>query len=144
MTTTKRKPAGKPWQPGQSGNPAGKPKGTRNPVLAALDAVGEANAKAILERTVTAALTGDIRAADSILSRVWPARKGRPINLTIGNVTTSAGVQSALSDVLQAMAAGQITTDEAAAVASLLETQRRAIETTELAERISALEARKP
>lgn len=142
--TTARKPRGKPLQPGQSGNPAGKPKGIRNPVLAALDKVGEASAKAILERTVTAALAGDIRAADSILSRVWPARKGRPINLAIGDVTTSAGVQAALSDVLQAMAAGEITTDEAAAVASLLETQRRAIETSELAERIAALEARKP
>jgi hypothetical protein len=40
------------------------------------------------------------------------------------------------------VAAGELTPDEAQAVAGVVEVQRRAIETAELAERIAALEAR--
>ena len=45
--------------------------------------------------------------------------------------------------VVAAMAASEITPDEAAAVASMLETQRRAIETHDHEQRIRDLEANK-
>ena len=41
------------------------------------------------------------------------------------------------------MAAGEITPDEGAAVAAVLETRRRAIETVELESRVAALEEKK-
>jgi hypothetical protein len=66
------------FQPGKSG----KPKGSRNHVLAALDQIGSENAEAILREAVKMAIGDeksppDLRAAELILSRVWPARKGR-------------------------------------------------------------------
>jgi hypothetical protein len=47
----------------------------------------------------------------------------------------------ALAIVAQAVASGTITPAEGQAVAAILETQRRAVETAELAARIEALEA---
>jgi hypothetical protein len=44
--------------------------------------------------------------------------------------------------VTEAVAAGELSPDEGQAVAALLETQRRAIETAKLEERIAALEAK--
>ncbi len=46
--------------------------------------------------------------------------------------------------VAEAVAAGEITPDEGQAVAAVLETQRRAIETSQLEQRLAALEARQP
>jgi hypothetical protein len=131
------------FKPGQSGNPKGKPHGTRNAALVALDTIGEANAKDILQAAVNAAKGGDMRATEVILSRVWPARKGRPVMLELPAVYDAGTAVEALSAITAAAAAGEITTDEAAALAGLIETTRRTIETAELETRIAALEAKK-
>ena len=136
-----KKQRGKPFQPGQSGNPRGMPAGSRHKATKLLDAIGEAGAKDVLDATLQAARGGDMTAAKIILDRAWPARKSRTVALDLPAVTTAEGVTAAMAAVVQAMAAGEIAPDEAAAVASVIEGQRRAIETTDLAERIAALEA---
>jgi hypothetical protein len=55
-------------------------------------------------------------------------------------IKTAADLVRALGNVAAAMAAGDITPDEAQAVASVLESKRRAIETVDLEARIVALE----
>lgn len=140
--TPPRKPKRGAFRPGQSGNPAGKPKGARNPVLVALDAIGSAAAKDVLAAAVKAAKSGDMRAAAILLDRCWPARKGRPIALEIPPVKTAADLPGALAAITAAVASGELTTDEGAAFASLLDAQRRGIETADLAARIEVLESR--
>jgi hypothetical protein len=49
-------------------------------------------------------------------------------------------VLAALSSTVEAMAGGEITPDEAAVVAGVLETKRKAIETVELEARLARLE----
>ena len=63
---------------------------------------------------------------------MWPIRKGRPVSLQLPAIKTAADVVGALGAVADAMAGGEITPDEGAAVAAVLETKRRAIETAEL------------
>jgi hypothetical protein len=130
------------WQPGQSGNPAGRPKGARNKALLALDAMGEEGARDIMKAVITAAQNGDMRAAEILLRRLWPERKGRPITLDLPPIQSAADLAAAMGAVTQAVAAGELSPDEGQAVAALLETQRRAIETAELEKRIAALETR--
>ncbi len=132
---------GRPFQPGQSGNPAGKPKGARNRALAALDAIGEEHAPAILQTVVDAAKGGDVRAAETILSRIWPVRKGRPVSgVELPAIATPADLVTALSVVAKAVGDGDLSPDEAQAVAGILEIQRRAAETLNLEQRLAALE----
>jgi len=50
---------------------------------------------------------------------------------------------TALGTLADAVAGGDITPDEGAAVANILETKRRAIETVELEIRVSALEQKR-
>ena len=78
-----------------------------------------------------------------VLARIWPARKGRPIALTLPPIKTAGDVVTALGAVADAVAAGDITPDEGSAVANVLETKRRSIETADLERRIEVLESEK-
>jgi hypothetical protein len=130
---------GRPFEPGNPGGP-GRPVGSRNKATLALDQIADDAGKAILEKMVEAAKDGDLRAADLVLSRIWPARKGRPISLELPKIDTAADLVAGLGRVADAVAAGDITPDEGQAVSAVLETKRRAIETLELEIRITALE----
>ena len=138
----KKQPKGGRFRPGVSGNPAGKPKGARNKVLLALDQVGADSASEVLNAAVQAAKNGDMRAAELILSRIWPARKGRPVMLQLPAMKVAADLASAIGAVVSATASGTITPDEGQAITGILEAQRKAIETVELEDRLRAIEER--
>lgn len=137
------KTRGKPFEPGNPGGP-GRPTGSRNRATLLLDKLAEEDGKDILAKTIEAAKGGDLRAADIVLSRVWPVRRGgRPITFELPPIETVADIVKAVGSVATAVAGGELTPEEGSAVASILEMKRRAIETTELENRISALEQRK-
>ena len=134
------KQRGRPWKPGQSGNPAGRKKGHRFPVLAALDAIGQENVQDLLRQVVAQALAGDMVAARIILDRCWPAPKGRLIPLNLPVIKTVRDLSDAHDAVLKALSEALITTEEGAGIINLLENRRRIIETLELETRITSLE----
>lgn len=138
--TTAPKQPGKRFVRGQSGNPSGRPAGARHAALMALDAIGSEGAAAVMLGVVNAAKGGDMRAAEILLRRLWPERRGRPVLLDLPAISDSVDIVAALSAITGAVAAGELTPDEGAAVASIIETQRRAVETLELERRLAVLE----
>ena len=65
-----------------------------------------------------------MRAAELVLSRIWPARKGRPITLALPSIKNAADIVFALGAVADAVAAGDVTPDEGSAgSANVLETK---------------------
>ena len=70
--------------------------------------------------------------------------RGRPVQLELPVVQAADGVSDAVAVIVEGMAAGDITPEEAATISSVLEARRKAIETQELAERISRLEQQTP
>ncbi len=131
---------GRPFKRGQSGNAKGKPPGARHAALLALDAIGAEGAEDIMHAVVAAARVGDMRAADILLRRLWPERKGRPVLLDLSAIETASDIAAALGSVTGAVAAGELSPEEGAAVATILEVQRRAVEPVELERRLMALE----
>ena len=89
---------------------------------------------------VAAAKGGDMRAADILLRRLWPERKGRPVQMDLPAIMVPSDIVAALGAVAEAVAAGELSPEEGAAVAGILEAQRRAVETVEMEARIAALE----
>ncbi len=108
-----------------------------------LDALADGEAETILQKQIELAKGGDQRAAEVILSRAWPARKSRAINLDLPPVTAAADIVPALGRIADAVAGGEITPDEGAAVAAVLEGKRKAIETIDVLARIEALERKR-
>ena len=140
MTETTGEEQGPRWEPGKSGNPAGRPKGSRHVALLALDAIGAKAGKDIMTAVVNAAKGGDMRAADILLRRLWPERKGRPVLIDLPRIVGTSDIVTALGAVTNAVSTGELTPDEGAAVAGVLEAQRRAVETIDLEARLTALE----
>ena len=128
------------FKPVNRAKPNGRPAGSRNKATVLLDQMAEGDATEILATVTTAAKAGDLRAAEILLSRIWPVRKGRPVALDLPALESAADVVSALSVVAAAMASGDITPEEAQAVAAVLEGKRRAVETVALEARIAVLE----
>ena len=67
---------------GQSGNPAGKPKGTRNATTLALEALLDGQASALTQKAINLTLAGDMAALRLCLDRILPPRKTAPWFLT--------------------------------------------------------------
>lgn len=138
--STGRDQAGR-WTRGNAGNPAGRPPGSRHAAYRALDQIGQDGAEAALRAVVKAAGAGDLRAAEILLSRCWPAGKGRPVPLPLPPLRTPADILAAHAALIAALAEGAISAEEAQAVGTVIESTRKAIETGDLAARIAALEA---
>ena len=81
-----------------------------------------------------------MRAADILLRRLWPERKGRPVQMHLPAIMVPGDIVAALGAVADAVAAGELSPEEGAAVAGILEAQRRAVETVEMEARIARLE----
>ncbi len=128
------------FKPGESGNPKGRPAGSKNAAIAALDAIGEESAQDLIRSVVANALDGDTAAARIILDRAWPVRKGRPVSFVMPKVETAADTAKALGGVLEAVANGLLTIEEGQGMAAILESQRKALELTAIEERLTALE----
>ena len=126
--------------PGMSGNPAGRPRGSRNKAAALLAGRLDQEWQAVADCLVAAAKAGNAAAANAVLDRVAPRPRGRSIVLDLPRIVTLEDVDAAVDTVLDAVAAGQVTPQEAATVSGIIETKRRVIESRALDGRVRALE----
>ena len=93
-----------------------------------LDALGDDEARAVLDVVVQRAKAGDVRAAEILLNRAWPVPKGRPVVLDLPPVNTPSDAVVASAVVLAAAAEGRLTPSEAGTMLGLLETHMQAVE----------------
>lgn len=133
---------GKRWEPGQSGNPEGRPKGSRNKVTLFAEALLEGEASAIIRRLIDGALQGDPACLRLCVDRIAPQVKDRTISLDLPSLSNAGDAVKVMASVVRAVAQGQITPTEGATVASLVDSFRRVLETKELERRILKLESR--
>ena len=125
------------WKPGQSGNPAGRPRGSRNKVTkyrAELEARGTAVIATIIER----ALDGDMQAARLVIERISPPIRAQAsqvrFDLPDGDLSVKA------SAILDAVAGGHVSVDVGKTLVDTLAGIARIVEITELEARLVALE----
>jgi hypothetical protein len=121
------------YRRGSSGNPAGKKTGTRNRATLLKASLNEGEDATIARVVVEKALAGDAVAARFVLERLQPRPRGRAIHLVIPEGESAAGdVVATFNAALKAMAAGEITPDEALAVARFLEGRFRVLKAWKL------------
>ena len=139
LETTERKQVG--FQKGVSGNPSGRPKGSRHKATLALEALLEGEAEGITRKAIEAAKAGDMVAIRRVLDRVCPPRKTRSIEIDLPPIGDAAGVSLAQEEVLKAVCTGELDLDQAQALSGLLEARRQFLETSELEARLTELES---
>ena len=135
------KPRGRPFEPGQSGNPNGRPKGARNKATALAEQLLDGEMDALLRKLVEKAKEGETAALRLCLDRLLPPRRGRLVTFELPTIETAKDACAAASAVLAACANGELSPAEAADFMGLIEAHVRMAETTELEARLAALEA---
>lgn len=124
---------------GQSGNPSGRPKGIKDRRVALRELLSPF-AGDLIGKAVELALMGDTQALRICLDRIIPHAKEDPIDMRLPKIATPADCTTAQAAVLDAVADGQLLPAGGQALSSLIENQRRAFETTELAQRLAVIE----
>ncbi len=130
------------FKPGQSGNPAGKPKGARSATTLMIEALLDGQAKALTQAAIDKALSGDITALKLCLDRLAPPRKDRPVTFEMPAIDVTHDLPKATLALMQAVAAGELTPSEAAELGKLIDAHVRAIELTDINRRLEALEGK--
>ena len=125
---------------GQSGNPAGKPKGTRNATTLALEALLDGQASALTQKAINLALAGDMAALRLCLDRILPPRKDSPVAFDLPEMKTLNDTVSAMGAIVKAVGDGDLTPTEAAELTKMVQAFAKIIETAELEERVRKLE----
>jgi hypothetical protein len=136
-TGTERNRNGR-FAPGCSGNPAGKRKGTRNRATLLAAALREDEGEAVARVVIDKALAGDAVAARFCLSLLSPKPRGRAITLDLPEAAGPGDVVAAFNATLAAMAAGEITPDEALVVTKVLDGRLRALKAWQLEEKLTS------
>jgi uncharacterized protein DUF5681 len=109
------------WQKGQSGNPAGRPRRSRNKTTILMQNLLEDEAEAIARKAIEMAKAGDMAAIRVCMDRLAPARRGAAISCELPPVETSGGAVAAMAAIIAAVAAGDVTPAEAASLARVID-----------------------
>jgi hypothetical protein len=128
------------FQPGQSGNPAGRPKGVRAKAAIFAEELLEGEAEELIRAAVKMAKAGDIAAMRICLDRITPRRRDRVIPFPLPPLHSAAGVLSGQADIAAAVSAGELTPLEADALSRVLDRYLRSLEHVELEQRVAKLE----
>jgi hypothetical protein len=140
LATNSAKLPGKPFRPGQSGNPLGRPKGSRNRVTRFVEALIEGQGEAIGAKAVEKALEGDSPMLREMLHRVAPRRREGTIEFDLPKIETASDARAASTALLDACIRGEVSPNEATQVMGLLTSHVRLVETADLEARVAALE----
>ena len=136
---TKKRPPNQ-WQPGQTGNPKGRPPGQSE--ITRLRSSLASDVSDILAGLVMAAKGGDVQAARLILERILPPIKAIEHALEL-QLPDGGTLTAKVSAVLSAAAAGNLAPEQAAQLIAALGTLAKINEVDELAARITALEVQR-
>ena len=96
----------KGWQPGQSGNPKGRPVGSRNKKNVIAEEF-EKDGSEVARVVMNAALEGDMQAANMVLQRLSPPLRARAEKVTF-ELTPDAPLHQQANQVLASVAEGAI------------------------------------
>jgi Family of unknown function (DUF5681) len=137
-TTGRQQP--RRWKKGESGNPAGRPKGARHKATLAAEQLLDGEAEALTRKAIEKAKEGDSVALRLCLDRILPPRKDRPLRINLPRLAAASDATTALATITAAVATGEITPGEGADLNAIVGGFVKAVETSDIEARVAALE----
>jgi hypothetical protein len=130
-----------PFAKGHSGNPAGRPPGTRNKSTILLQSLLEGDGEKIAKKAIQMAKDGDRAAMRICMDRLVPLRKHDPVTCELPPLDKAADTVAAMATIARAVAAGDLTPSEAGQMAKVVDVYVRALAANEFDDRLTALES---
>ena len=130
----------KGWQPGQSGNPKGRPVGSRNKknvIAEEFEKDGSEVARVVMD----AALGGDMQACNMVLQRLSPPLRARAEKVTF-ELTPDAPLHEQANQVLASVAEGAIDPETGKMLIDCIQSVAGIRAVDELEKRLIALEVK--
>lgn len=128
----------KGWQPGQSGNPKGRPVGSRNKKNIIAEEF-EKDGSEVARVVMNAALEGDMQAANMVLQRLSPPLRARAEKVTF-ELTPDAPLHQQANQVLASVAEGAIDPETGKLLIDCIQSVAGIRAVDELEARLQALE----
>src|SRR5262249_21763084 len=117
------------FKKGQSGNPRGRPRGSRNTATIALEALLQGEGETITRTAVRLAKKGHPAAMKLCLDRIYPVPKDKPVTFPLPAINTARDAANAMSAVMSAVAEGRLTPADAAEISKVVAVTVKAFET---------------
>jgi hypothetical protein len=105
-----------PFQPGQSGNPAGRPRGSRNRRTIIVEELLDESAGELTRAVIALAIAGDPAAQRACMDRLVPRLRNRPLDFALPDLATLADTPAAINAIAQGLAQGELDREEAVAL----------------------------
>jgi Family of unknown function (DUF5681) len=128
------------FQKGQSGNPEGRPPGSRNKATLLIEQLLDDATKDITKKAIELAKAGDSTALRLCMDRIVPARKDRHIAFKLPKMESPEHAVKAAAAIVEAVAGAELTPSEAAEMMKLVEAYTRILEAEDHEQRLRALE----
>jgi phage I-like protein len=128
------------FKPGESGNPAGKPKGARNKTTLAVEALLEGEAETLTRKAIEIAKSGDMQALRLCLDRIAPARKDRHVPIDLPALDSAADAVKASAVIVAALSEGELSPSEASELSKLVGNYVAALTAADFEKRLALLE----
>ncbi len=128
----------KGWQPGQSGNPKGRPVGSRNKKNVIAEEF-EKDGSEVARVVMNAALEGDMQAANMVLQRLSPPLRARAEKVTF-ELTPDAPLTTQAQQIMTAVAEGSIDPETGQLLINCITAFAGLKQVDELEQRLIALE----
>jgi hypothetical protein len=130
------------FQKGQSGNPAGRPRGARGKATMFAQNLIEGDVAALVTTAIDLAKKGDMGALRLCLNQLLPARKHAPVACDFPPIDKPADAVAAMAAIASSVAAGDLAPGEAAELAKVVDFSVKAIYAHDFDQRLTEVEKR--
>jgi hypothetical protein len=130
-----------PFEKGQSGNPAGRPRGARSKRTILAEKLFDEHAEQLWRDAIQLAKTGNAAALRECMERFFPRGKHRALSFELRPIATAADALAAMGDIVQAVADGDLSTAEATQFTRIVQNIGHAATNVALEPRVAELEA---
>ena len=127
-----------PFQPGQSGNPAGRARGSRNKRTILAERLFDEAAEPLVTALIALAHAGHPAALRLAMERICPT-KDRPVAFALPTIASADDAVGAMATIVQGLADGDITPAEAAKLAGVVQTFAQTVSTAVLEQQVQDL-----